>query len=214
MKIYHQKPRSKQIKIRFTRLEFLKKELLRRNSKTTWENFFSASLCVRMPEVYLGPYQTSMVKLYFENSKRLWALNYFHKNHIVDAWKDPEYLFELVKGIVIDLLINKKRVIHSMVSTNISKVFRNPYKNSLDWMKTHIFSKFKVYWPSRTFRSFFKSHAVLTNRLNLFIYKQRVYKQLTLGWQIAKQLSGLNSFSLLSNSKNYRLKKTGTFPLQ
>ena len=35
-----------------------------------------------------------------------------------------------------------------------------------------------------------------------FFYKQPVYKQLTLGWQITKQLSGLNPFSL-SNNKNY-----------
>ena len=33
------------------------------------------------------------------------------------------------------------------------------------------------------------------------------YKQLALGWQIAKELSGLNPLSL-SNSKNYRLKKS------
>ena len=36
-------------------------------------------------------------------------------------------------------------------------------------------------------------------------YKQPIYKQLTLGWQIAKQLSGLNPL-LLSNNKNYKLK--------
>ena len=46
----------------------------------------------------------------------------------------------------------------------------------------------------------------------IFLYKQSVYKQLALGWQIAKQLSGLNPFSL-SNNKNYRLKKSGVFPL-
>ena len=45
-----------------------------------------------------------------------------------------------------------------------------------------------------------------------FIYKQPVYKQLSLGCQIAKQLSGLNPFSL-SNNKNYRLKKNWVFPL-
>ena len=42
----------------------------------------------------------------------------------------------------------------------------------------------------------------------IFLYKQSVYKQLALGWQIAKQLSGLNPFSL-SNNKNYRLQKSG-----
>ena len=32
----------------------------------------------------------------------------------------------------------------------------------------------------------------LRNAAHLFFYKQPVYKQLALGWQIAKQLSGLN----------------------
>ena len=40
-----------------------------------------------------------------------------------------------------------------------------------------------------------------------------VYKQLVPRWQIAKQLSGLNTLSLINN-KNYRLKKSGVFPLQ
>ena len=35
-----------------------------------------------------------------------------------------------------------------------------------------------------------------------FFYKQPVFKQLGLGWQIAKQLSGLNPLPL-SNNKNY-----------
>ena len=35
----------------------------------------------------------------------------------------------------------------------------------------------------------------------LFLYKQPVYKQLALGWQIVKQLSGLKPLSL-SNNKN------------
>ena len=51
------------------------------------------------------------------------------------------------------------------------------------------------------------------NLLHLVFYKQPVYKQLALAWQIAKQLSGLNPLSL-SNNKNYRLKKNGVFPLQ
>ena len=41
--------------------------------------------------------------------------------------------------------------------------------------------------------------------LRLVFYKQPVYKQLALAWQIAKQLSGLNPLSL-SNNKNYSLK--------
>ena len=39
-----------------------------------------------------------------------------------------------------------------------------------------------------------------------FFCKQPVYKQLALGWQIGKQLSGLNPLSI-SNNKNYGLKK-------
>ena len=49
--------------------------------------------------------------------------------------------------------------------------------------------------------------------LHLVFYKQPVDKQLALAWQIAKQLSGLNSLSL-SNNKIYSLKKNGIFPLQ
>ena len=45
-----------------------------------------------------------------------------------------------------------------------------------------------------------------------FFYKQPVSKQLALGWQIAKQLSGLNFLSL-SNNENYKLKKSGVFTL-
>ena len=45
-----------------------------------------------------------------------------------------------------------------------------------------------------------------------FFHKHPVYKQLALGWQIAEQLSGLKLFSV-SNNKNYRLKKSGVFPL-
>ena len=45
------------------------------------------------------------------------------------------------------------------------------------------------------------------NKLHFF-YKHPVYKQLALGWQIAKQLSGLQPLPL-SNKKNYRLKKSG-----
>ena len=46
----------------------------------------------------------------------------------------------------------------------------------------------------------------------VFFYKQLVFKQPTLGQQIAKQLSGISLFSL-SNNKYYRLKKSGVFPL-
>ena len=40
---------------------------------------------------------------------------------------------------------------------------------------------------------------------------QPVYKQLALGWQIAKQLSELSPLSL-SKNKIQRLKKSGVFP--
>ena len=41
---------------------------------------------------------------------------------------------------------------------------------------------------------------------------QPAYKQAALGWQIFKLLPGLSPLSL-SNNKNYRLKKSGVFPL-
>ena len=44
-----------------------------------------------------------------------------------------------------------------------------------------------------------------------FFHKKQVYKQLALGQQITKQLSGLKLLSL-SNSKNYRSMKSGIFP--
>ena len=44
----------------------------------------------------------------------------------------------------------------------------------------------------------------------VLFYQQPVYKQLALGWQIAKRLPGLSPFSL-SNNKNYRLKKAEFF---
>ena len=43
-------------------------------------------------------------------------------------------------------------------------------------------------------------------------YKQPVYKQLAIRWEIVKQFSGLNPFSISSN-KNYGLKESGVFPL-
>ena len=45
-----------------------------------------------------------------------------------------------------------------------------------------------------------------------FFHKQPVFKQLALGWQIAKKPSGLNPF-WLSNNINYRLNKSVVFPL-
>ena len=43
--------------------------------------------------------------------------------------------------------------------------------------------------------------------LHLVFYKQPVYEQLALAWQIAKQLSGLDPVSL-SNNYNHSLKVT------
>ena len=52
-----------------------------------------------------------------------------------------------------------------------------------------------------------------TNACTLsFFYKQPVYKQLALGWEIAKQLSEFNPVSLTHN-KNYGLNESGIFPL-
>ena len=48
--------------------------------------------------------------------------------------------------------------------------------------------------------------------IHLVFYKQPVHTQLALGWQIAKQLSVLNSLSL-RNNKNYRSMESGVFPL-
>ena len=45
-----------------------------------------------------------------------------------------------------------------------------------------------------------------------FFYRKLVYKQLALGWQIAKELSGLNILSL-SNNENHRVNGSGIFPL-
>ena len=44
-------------------------------------------------------------------------------------------------------------------------------------------------------------------------YKQLIYKQVALGWQIAKQLSGFNPLYISSN-KNNRSKKSRNFPLK
>ena len=42
------------------------------------------------------------------------------------------------------------------------------------------------------------------------IFASQVYKQIVLGWEIAKQLSRFNPLSP-SNNKNYRLKKSRFF---
>ena len=59
-------------------------------------------------------------------------------------------------------------------------------------------------------RYFHPSRRHSKSQYTLFFYKQPVYKQPSLEWQIAKQLSGLTLLSL-SNNKNYRLKKSGVF---
>ena len=53
-------------------------------------------------------------------------------------------------------------------------------------------------------------YILISRYKQIFLNKKPVYKQLALGWQIAKQLSGLKPLSL-SHSKNYRLKKTDFF---
>ena len=63
-----------------------------------------------------------------------------------------------------------------------------------------------------SYRSYLFPTEKRKNTLIFFISKP-VYKQLAFGWQIAMQLSGLNLLSL-SNNKNYRLKKSGVFPLK
>ena len=65
--------------------QILKKELPFRHNKTTrekvflWCSYKRNTFRGRMPEVYLGPYKTSMIKRFCESSKWLWALNYFRK---------------------------------------------------------------------------------------------------------------------------------------
>ena len=49
-------------------------------------------------------------------------------------------------------------------------------------------------------------------RYPYLFYKQSVYKQLALGCQIAKQLSGLNPFSQ-SNNKDHSLRNSEVVPL-
>ena len=56
-----------------------------------------------------------------------------------------------------------------------------------------------------------KGNGLLQHRA-LFATLSFFYKQLALGWQITKQLSWVNPLSL-SNKKDYRLKKSGVFPL-
>ena len=51
---------------------------------------------------------------------------------------------------------------------------------------------------------------MIRKEIRYFFYKQSVYKQLALGRQITKQLSGLNTFAL-SNNENYILKKVEFF---
>ena len=49
-------------------------------------------------------------------------------------------------------------------------------------------------------------------RYPYLFYKQSVYKQIALGYQIAKQLSGLNPFSQ-SNNKDHSLRNSEVVPL-
>ena len=73
---------------------------------------------------------------------------------------------------------------------------------------TEICSNLHEIWHSQQME-----HANWLRKITLsFFYKQPASKQLALGWQIAKKLSGLNPLSL-SNNKNYGLKKGGFFPL-
>ena len=46
--------------------------------------------------------------------------------------------------------------------------------------------------------------------ITLSFFKQPAYKQVALGWQIAKQLLGLNHLSL-SNNKKLKIKETWSF---
>ena len=55
---------------------------------------------------------------------------------------------------------------------------------------------------------------LLSQSLYIFqIYTLFISNRFISKWEIAKQLPGLNPLSL-SNNRNYRLKKSGFFPLQ
>ena len=72
----------------------------------------------------------------------------------------------------------------------------------------------KTYQKAPTTKPFVsKAESCWSAALNLFFYKQLLCKQLAFRWQMAKQLSGLNSLSL-SNTKNYRLKRKLEFSLK
>ena len=45
-------------------------------------------------EVYLGPYQTSMMNLFCENSYRFTTVSYFLKGFIIVVSYGPKYAFE------------------------------------------------------------------------------------------------------------------------
>ena len=56
---------------------------------------------------------------------------------------------------------------------------------------------------------FINKHLMWYVKKYIFFYKQSVYKQLALGWQIGKQLLGLNPFSL--SNKNLQIKEKWSF---
>lgn len=81
-------------------------------------------------------------------------------------------------------------------------------------MKKEQMSKLPIYISRHSVSLHFNGEQDFQSELkySCFFYKQQVYKQLPLGWQVANQFSGPNPLSL-SNNTNNRLKKSGTFSL-
>ena len=90
--------------------------------------------------------------------------------------------------------------------TEIYEKFVYKYSETIKYVKQPTFYKiFRVL--------FLYEHKRIARYSNItlsFLYKQTVYKQLALGWQIAQQLSGLIPLSL-SNNKKYGSRKMEFF---
>ena len=92
------------------------------------------------------------------------------------------------------------------IQTFMQKIFYHSFAISRYFEgKFNRVSKISIIEPNQ-----FEKHTWTNVSTFIFFNKIPVYKQLALEWQISQHLSGLNSFSL-SNSKNYRLKKSGVF---
>ena len=59
---------------------------------------------LNIAEAYLGPYQTSKMEIFFENSQRLQVIDCFCKKVPlqmgVPLWKGPKYIFALFVSLI------------------------------------------------------------------------------------------------------------------